>query len=628
MVPPTIQSNLAGLRVRERILTFIWGVACVLSIVLVVLASSCLLDWLIDRSRDTPLLVRIGMLLIQISIAAAAGFVFIVWPQMRFLPDSKLALWVEDKMPQFGHRLISAVQLNEPDADLGGMSKELVGVVTREAETRAAQVGFAQLADHGRLKWSIAVAAPVVMLVLIPLAVWPTLSFTLLARQFLFPVDVPHSVTLVSASEEVWPIGEDIVIAYRVTGKWNEKMVGSVKVTPAGDKTDRYPLKFVRQDAQGAIFHAEVKPSYNDLTYSARLVDGRTKFSSVMKIVARPVILDNMAWIQIPAYCGTRPDGTRYEQPQPRGEVVGIPNSAVRIRVTTQKPITEAWLELRGPERFDPTKPDDDTPSPEVARDKPRKMLVGADAMSAELSFNLVPGLSGYTVKVKDEHGFDNSPPPRRSLRLIPEPPPMVTLLRDTFGTGGDFDLEGLPVPLGGRIRIPYRCDAPYGMSSARVLYRVLKKHESGNDPVEDEKWIPSPLFEVAAGPNDLPFDPKTGVFGNMTFEQQLPFHAAPSPIPEILLGRTLGGGRYFMKTEGLIDVKGPVQLKSGDQIEFCVEVFAMKGDRKEAVPSARSETRVSTVMDQKEFTAWIQNVGKEDERVKALELLQKGVFK
>jgi hypothetical protein len=367
---------------------------------------------------------------------------------------------------------------------------------------------------------------------------------------------------------------------------------------------------------------------------------------------------------------------------------------------------------------------------------------VSADRTVAQITFDLVPGLSAYRVSVKDEFGFDNGTPPRRSLRLTPEPPPEVRLLRDTFFLGGDqeVDLEGLPVVLGAPFRVPYRCDAPYGMSQARVLYRVLKKHVSGNDPVEDEKWIPLPLTEIPEDPNprlrntigrlagliqDLNklrvqasaadakggpelaelqdqlldraekikteirpqierlsnreeieknllneasqhmrkaapylnagkfadavaeqqeaaakltevhdqltwslrvFDQKTGLFACTPFDEQIPFHAAPSVNPDQFLGRTLGGGRAFVSTKGILDSKGKVQLKSGDQIEFCVEVFAMPR-QKEATPSGRSETRVTTVVDSSELANWFQNLNSEAARVRALELQQKGIF-
>jgi hypothetical protein len=203
-----------------------------------------------------------------------------------------------------------------------------------------------------------------------------------------------------------------------------------------------------------------------------------------------------------------------------------------------------------------------------------------------------------------------------------------VSLLRDTFGIGADFDLEGLPVGIGKQIRIPYVCYGAYGLGKAQILYRVLKKHESGAEPAEEEPWIRLLLTEVIAGKGVGPFDPKTGVFATTNYDQQVPFHAVPSPDAAKVLGRTMGGGRYFLETDGLIDSKGKrVSIKSGDQIEYCVEVYAMDRKPSASTPFTRSESRVATMMRSDEFFAWIQSVGREDERVKLLELRQKGVF-
>src|SRR5439155_13904889 len=169
---------------------------------------------------------------------------------------------------------------------------------------------------------------------------------------------------------------------------------------------------------------------------------------------------------------------------------------------------------------------------------------------------------------------FRNVPPPRRTLRMVDEEKPQVALLKDDFGLDADSDVEGIPVPLGKAIRIPYVGNGPYGLGSARVLYRVLKKRESGNDLADDERWVALPLPEVKAGPKAGAFDPRRGVFQGSSYLDQVPFHAVPSPSPMTVLGRTLGGGRYFLETDGLIDATGaPLKVKEGDQIEYCVEV-------------------------------------------------------
>src|SRR5437016_3689217 len=131
MIPRTIHKQLASLRGRERLLQFAWGVARWLAIVLLLLLVAGFVDWLIDRDRDTPWSVRLALFIGQVGIALLVAVWLLVGPFGKRLKDADLALEVEDRHPALGHRLISAVQLNQPEADIEGMSPQLIALVTR-----------------------------------------------------------------------------------------------------------------------------------------------------------------------------------------------------------------------------------------------------------------------------------------------------------------------------------------------------------------------------------------------------------------------------------------------------------------------------------------------------------------
>src|SRR5438067_12717987 len=120
MVPPTILRQLNRLRGRERLLRLAWGGARWLAVVVVALAVACLIDWWIDRGRETPFALRVALLVGQIMLAAALGVVWLLAPVARRRSDDDLALFVENKVSDLHHQLISAVQLNRPGADTFG----------------------------------------------------------------------------------------------------------------------------------------------------------------------------------------------------------------------------------------------------------------------------------------------------------------------------------------------------------------------------------------------------------------------------------------------------------------------------------------------------------------------------
>lgn len=643
MIPRSIKRNLASLRRRERLILLAWGAARWLAVVLVLLVACGLLDWLIDRERETPMLVRQVLLGLQIVVAVAAAAFFVLWPQMRRLRDDELALYVEDKVPAFRHRLISAVQFNRPGTDLGGMSLELVQVVTREAERQADELTFASLAEHHRLTRGMAILVPALLLAALPFVLWPNIALALLARQGLAEVEVPRSVYLESQTAAVWPAGEKVQVIYRVTGPGvRDDLAGQVTVTPQGQPSDRFPLEFVeRTDDGAALYSAEVPPAAQDFRYSARLGDGRTRRPSQVQFVPRPIVSDQKAWVQFPAFCGLRPDGGRYEIPQGRGDVIGIKDASARIAIGVQKPIASAMLEILAPGSLDAKSGE---AVPEICT-RVVKMALGSGGDEAEAVFDLDPNETAYRVRVKDHYGFENVPLPRRGLRVVPEESPQVFLLKDSFGSGADSDLEGIPVPLGGSIRIPYVAHGPYGLAGGRLLYRAVVEHESGNEDVKPKPWVVLPLPEISASKESGPFDPKRGIFQNTSFDQEVPFHAIASPAPDTLLGRTLGGGRAFLRTGGLVerDERGkttPLKLKIGAKLEYCVEVFADKNDlaaqpdpnrdyRDDEVrrPWARSETRVTEIVTFEQFQAWGRAVADEESRLRKLDSQQRGVF-
>ena len=250
-----------------------------------------------------------------------------------------------------------------------------------------------------------------------------------------------------------------------------------------------------------------------------------------------------------------------------------------------------------------------------------------------QCKFEIKAEETGYRIIVTDEYGFVNTPPPRRTVRLVPEEPPQVALLKEQFPpsvddslskNAEDFVVEGMPLPVGGSIPIAYTASGTYGLGQARLIFRVLKKVESGNDDPGDQKPIILPLQEVAGNERAGPFDPRLGAFENSSPKDQIFFHAIADGNP---LPRTLGGGRFDFKTTGIPDGQGGLlNLKVGDQIEYCIEVLADKTGSPDR-PSARSETRVKTVVSSDDLNRWLTDNFQEAQRIRQLDLKQRGLF-
>lgn len=212
-------------------------------------------------------------------------------------------------------------------------------------------------------------------------------------------------------------------------------------------------------------------------------------------------------------------------------------------------------------------------------------------------------------------------------MTIVPDEPPRVALLPERFplpgppGIAEDPDVEGMPIPIGGPIRIAYYCAHPYGLDRARLAWRLIKAGKTSEEiPTAAEvNWNHLPLGEVRATPEAGPFDLKRGVFENTGFRDQVEFHPLPSPDPDRVLGRTEGGGCFDFQTR---PIKG---VEIGDQIEFCVEVFA-RNPALDKFPG-RSETRLKTFVTVPQFMEWIRQTISHETRLRQLEARQRTVF-
>jgi hypothetical protein len=621
MVPQIIVERLAAVRRKENAVSTAWGLGRWAGLAVAAMLGACLLDWLIDRRTDTPGGLRVLLLLAQLALWAGAGWGLVLRPLLRARDDREVALWVEEKFPELGHRVISAVELNAPAADTKGMSPELIAATTRQAEERARAAGFEEKVLLNRWRRSDGWLAGAAGLALVFAVAAPATVGALVARQFLADRDVPRSVRIASETpQRVCPSGEEVVLRFRVSAAGaGEGWEGEVEVRPDGRSIESYPLVFKQKAADGeAVFAAVVPPSSVNFDYRAWLGDGRTRRPARIDYEPRPVVKKVDAWILLPKYAGARPDGSPYEQMRPRGEVAGPKGSSARVAIEIQKPIVKGVIEFLG-------RGTEQAPEPVIRR---IELALLREKREAQAVFDLRPEEVQYRVLVEDRHGFANSTPPKRSISIVPDEPPRAVLLPERFVLPGeevateDTEVEGAPIPIGSAIRIAYYAAHPYGLDRARMAYRIIKAgQQSGDVPpaASETDWLRLPLGEVHETEESGPFDLRRGLFKNSGFRDQVEFHPVPTPDPGRVPGRLEAGGCFDFQTRA---IKG---LQVGDQIEFFVEVFARNPDL--AKQPGRSETRLKAFVTQPQFVDWVLQTLKHESRIRQLESRQRGVF-
>ncbi len=612
MVPNSILYRLAMLAQRERILRLIWGGARLLTVAGVLLFLAGLSDWIHDRFADTPWWLRYGLAGLQIVVAVVLLVRVVLRPVFEALPYDRLAGWVEQAFPALHGRLRSAVELNSDGAKTEGMSPALIQETTRQAEEQLKQLPLGGALDRRRWKWALAVIAPVALLLGGLWALAPATCLALLQRQLLADVPIPRSVQLVAAGRSIWPTGDDIQLQFRATGPGAAR-AGSGTVIIAGNEVvrERFTLEPVKTDDEGTLYQATIPSPGNSFEAWAWVSDGRSREPAAIRLEPRPDLVRNDVKLILPTFVGTRPDGTPYEEPQGRGDIVGFLGCRARVIVTANKPLAQATLEILGPET--------DGPGEKIAR-----TLAMASSDAEKLlwtgEFELKPGETAYRILMADQHGYENRKVPRRSITLLPDEAPHVLLMPDRFPGATqtnfleDSEVDGLPVLIGRGIRIGYRTRTDLALDRAVLRYRILKPGTEGM--TDSIPWTPLPLIEVLPTAEAGAFDLNLGVWQNNKSDETQ-FTAIPSPAPELFRGRKEGGGRFDFKTREL------PELKVGDRIEYFVEVF----DRRPGSKPGASEVRVKEVVNTEGLSLWIRAKLDEFKRLQELAQRQRDVF-
>ena len=198
-----------------------WGLVRWFAFAITLFMCAAIADWWIDKYRETPMWVRWLLMLTQLAAFSVAALFWIVFPWAKRHSLIHLAKRVEEKIPEFDHRLVTAIQLTRHDAQVAGMSPQLIQIVAEEAETISSKHDLRALADTRRLKWSLALLGwPLGILAFMLMFFGPALLVVLFQRQLLSHVDIPRDISLTTATKaNPWPAGDEVIVNYVVTSK-------------------------------------------------------------------------------------------------------------------------------------------------------------------------------------------------------------------------------------------------------------------------------------------------------------------------------------------------------------------------------------------------------------------------
>jgi len=447
-MPNSLQAKLAAARRRWRSVVAAGGLAAALGIVLLV----CLLSFHTDRLLALTSPGRLGWLIGILAAIAASAVAFLLIPLRRPLADETVAAEVEKVYPALNERLLTTIEMARAGAG-AGTSSAMISQVALETERLSGSLDFVRAIPTDPVKRPAAFAGFAAVLFMGNIALFPN-EMSVWVRRILNPnADIPlyaRTLVWVGPGDVVVPRGEDIELAVKAQGALPERAVLHYKFE--GGKWAEAELskgRTIEPNAETAkageivpeqrIFTFKLADAQQSLTYYATAGDGRANPHTI-RVEDRPTILNVKLNLEFPAYMHRRAEVVSATA----GNIVAPVGTRVAVEATASKPLQSVTVEKGGKD-------------------------AGGWTVSGETARGQIAVVKdeNYTLRLKDQNGFDAASPPQYTIRAQPDQSPQVQIQKP--GT----DLERTPF---GSLDLKVVATDDYGVSDLRLAYNVGKR--------------------------------------------------------------------------------------------------------------------------------------------------------
>jgi hypothetical protein len=348
-----LQSRLAALRRRLRLVTLARGLSLLVLVLLGGVIAAGLLDW----TADLPGLVRAVLLVLILS-----GSSFIVWryllaPLAAQADDLALALRIEEAYPTLNDALASTVQfLQQPESASAGSP-----VLRREAVQRALRLAegcdFTKVVNRRGLRLTELAAVAILGLGVILLWRQPALSATALLR-LANPYgehDWPKATQLDLDFRERIAIGQPFILKGAVSGVVPSKAVIEFEGLSSSREVKEYPIQKGDKEAASGTFQAKLDMTRQQHAFRFRVRANDATFPKrpgawqTIRVAQPPQLAalegsPSPQWeLRYPAYTDLP---SPVKLPPGVGLVEAIAGTDVVLRAATDRPIASASLRL------------------------------------------------------------------------------------------------------------------------------------------------------------------------------------------------------------------------------------------------------------------------------------------
>jgi hypothetical protein len=391
--------KLRSARRKHQLISIAQGSGIIIIAGVALLLCCMIFDWCVGL----PMWARAALLVFD-----AAALLWLVWwmlilPVWKAPDDAAVALLVEEARPEFHSRLISAIQLAQPNGLARGASRAIARRMIEQTTELAQSIRFADVVHAGRL-WRTLSAACVTIAAFTGLFFWGRpVSAQLLQRAFLANIPVPYFTEV-----EVVPlpaiVARGSTVNFRAIARQVIPRTGIVVVQYPSRQIQKLSLdrtdEIIRKAAAFARVLTDVQEPFD---YRIKLNDNTTGWYHV-DVQAPPAVAGVTFSVTYPRYTRRAPEN---QSPDALSILRG---STLHVRLTATKQLKSSSIHLFGTDT-----------TIQLTRDINNTAIASADVP-------LVDHVTGLGVKLIDNVGLTNTDPIVYPLKTIPDRPPAVVI--------------------------------------------------------------------------------------------------------------------------------------------------------------------------------------------------------
>jgi len=346
------------------------------------------------------------------------------------MPPERIAWVLEDMVPDFEEKLISAVELSGKHDEK--ISVDMINRILKDAEVDLSKVDPVAVFP---LNWKSFVAPFFAAAVFLVALCTPALQFGRLVTRVAFPSDRQATVgsfRLTVKEPKAGRCAEEDTIDFVVI--CTDPQIRDVELYMEDDKVSRYKMDYDGAGKRFTFSHADTRHSFRFWARSGRVLS--TKYD--ITVLQRPRIREFSIAYTFPDYTDIPPSSNTLAS----GSLRGYPGTRARVNMTFNKPLEKADLTWLGEER---------------------SLALGSDGRSAKLDAAIEE--SGmYSLALLDRDGLGNLHRIEYPIVALEDKAPTVKLERPT----GDVHLG-----LDDVLPVAWSAEDDFGIATQALVYTV-----------------------------------------------------------------------------------------------------------------------------------------------------------